>query len=231
MVNKIFIDVGNTNFKIIKNNDFFVYKVQELNRFLSKLSPRNQYFFSCNNIDYYKTLKKLVGENNNIKIIEHDFFKNLLNFSSDINYLDVGIDILLQIYWFIYIKKNESGLIISSGTYLTCITIRNSEVISINIANSYKKTIKEFGKVIDEEIINEKYQFLGTNNFSAIFSSYLLQILGFITYNKTLVKNDNVIFTGLGFNNEILKLIKTNNLVKFNYIPNITLESLKRIYR
>lgn len=230
MKNKIFIDIGNTNFKILKNKKFFVQKVNKINIFLSKLSKNNSYFFSCNNVEIYKLIKKLSIKNKNIILIKNDFFNDLIHFKNDININDVGIDILLQIYWFIYILNKENGIILSLGTYLTCVSIYKKKVISINISSGLSKEINELEKIIKTKIKKKKYSNLGFDNYSAIFSSFLLKIFGLINYNKTLVESNNVIFTGLGFDEDILMFIKNNFSIEFDYVQNITLESLKKIY-
>jgi pantothenate kinase type III len=201
-MNKIILDVGNTNIKmgIIENNiisDIKIYPNIEIEKFLFMDIFFNKYIYiSSNNKKILKKIIKFLKDNNiDYFLFENIFFKNKININEEIDIFELGIDILIYLYFF---KRNnfKNHLGFSFGTSNFCL-IYESELKGVIIMPGKQLIINSIIDNTDIKNIELKENMNLPINTSQSISNGLFHILyGSINSIIEEYKFDKVYLTG-----------------------------------
>ncbi len=224
---KIYFDIGNTNIKYLVNDKTYIIKFSLFN-FLCLLLKyhKNKIIILNTNNKFKKIIKFIVSiKRQKMNLIDHQQLNSIVNVNPNINFYDVGLDILISSLYF----KNASGLIVINGTGLISVLVQNGVIknISLSLGDSLKiNAINHLIKTNENVNIND---IRGISNGSSISLGIFLNIYGIIEYYQKKYHDLNVILTGNNFwNYDLNNFIFNQKQVK--YIANLPLKMLKTIF-
>lgn len=218
----IFIEIGNTNIKFVKDTIDEIVVLPATRKNLIKVSKLNEQKFILNSnhkFDLFFSKKKLKQK---YWLFNIDNYKSDFNFFENIDINEIGYD-LLFLSLFIKTKINSDCLLISNGTCLTSILKLNNKIVSISIGlgfNTANLILKnKFGFIYQQDL---KIKF-GNNTNNAINLHQIYTIDGIIEVNKKILDNNfKIILTGNGFNNEWFEYV-SSKYQNVDFIANLTL--------
>lgn len=220
--NLVYIDIGYTNIKILKNNKIIIEPVKKTISLIKKLKKQFYCYIACNNLKYSKILSKF----KNIYLISNSDFLNDIEISNEFKLNDLGIDLISYCYW---VKKHnmKDAIILSSGTCLTLSIFKNNCLESVEILSGFDMEIKSIKKILKDIKIDFSEKFNHFNTEKAINSGYQNKIKGLIEINKQTFNIDkNIYLTGNYFKNFVIN--KADNIFQDTQIvDNLCLEAIK----
>jgi len=236
-MNKIILEIGNTNIKagFIKNdvfNKIKIYSHTEINTFLNENTFLNiKVYISSNNNDVKINIIKYFKVNNiDYYLFDNSFFKEKVNIDEKINLLDLGIDILFYLYFF---KKNNitNHLGFSFGTANFCLIYEN-KLIGIIIMPGNELMINSIFENTDikkmdlEETINlpiNTSQSLSKGLFhllhgsiNSIIEEYKIDKIYLTGGNINFIKNDRINSSEIKTIKNILLITILDIIIDFN---------------
>ena len=222
---KIYVDVGNTNIKILDNNELYILNVNIINiEYLITKYKTYEWIIIFTNKNKQEFIDVLTDSNINFKnIVNNDLIDVKLN--KNINRDEIGIDILLASK---YLNDNN-GVIIINGTVLLSVLIINSCIESISLQMGTHEQNKFINNILN---LNDNYEFtpnLGTNTHLSMNLGNFLNVNGIINYYYSNYNVQNFVLTGNGFKNMEIKNFVNSNY-KIEFIDNLVLKMLEKSF-
>lgn len=222
---KIYVDVGNTNIKILDNNELYILNVNIINiEYLITKYKTYEWIIIFTNKNKQEFIDVLTDSNINFKnIVNNDLIDVKLN--KNINRDEIGIDILLSSK---YLNDNN-GVIIINGTVLLSVLIINSCIESVSLQMGTHEQNKFINNILN---LNDNYEFtpnLGTNTHLSMNLGNFLNVNGIINYYYSNYNVQNFVLTGNGFKNMEIKNFVNSNY-KIEFIDNLVLKMLKKSF-